>query len=152
MRHLLFICLLFLCVACEENESVDPTIMPEATTVEANTFGCLIDGWVYAGGRWGLPAAEYTLMEDSASITVSAQVGFDSYLRFSIANPQPGETLPYTNVSFDNQNIGEGKVHITRMSDGVFSGTFEGGRITKGRFDLKIRSEGVNPDSGLQLF
>lgn len=152
MRHLLFICLLFLCVACEENESVDPTIMPEATTVGANTFGCLIDGWVYAGGRWGLPTAEYTLMEDRASITVSAQVGFDSYLRFSIANPQPGETLPCTNVSFDNQNIGEGKVYITRMSDGVFSGTFEGGRITKGRFDLKIRSEGVNPDSGLQLF
>lgn len=26
MRHLLFICLLLFCVACEENESVDPTI------------------------------------------------------------------------------------------------------------------------------
>lgn len=152
MRHLLFISLLFLCMACEENESVDPTVMPEATTVGANTFGCLVDGWVYTSGRWGLPAAEYTLMEDSASITVSAQVGFDSYLRFSIANPQPGETLPYTNMSFDNQNIGDGKVHITRMSNGVFSGTFEGERITKGRFDLKIRSEGVDPDSGLQLF
>ena len=42
MRHLLFICLLLFCVACEENESVDPTIMPEATTTGANTFGCLI--------------------------------------------------------------------------------------------------------------
>ena len=40
MRHLLFICLLLFCVACEENESVDPTIMPEATTTGANTFGC----------------------------------------------------------------------------------------------------------------
>ena len=52
MRHLLFICLLLFCVACEENESVDPTIMPEATTTGANTFGCLVDGWVYtaAGG------------------------------------------------------------------------------------------------------
>lgn len=39
MRHLLFICLLLFCVACEENESVDPTIMPEATTTGANTFG-----------------------------------------------------------------------------------------------------------------
>ena len=47
MRHLLFICLLLFCVACEENESVDPTIMPEATTTGANTFGCLVDGWVY---------------------------------------------------------------------------------------------------------
>ncbi|MFQ6928057.1 MAG: hypothetical protein ACLRS8_08460 [Parabacteroides merdae] len=54
MRHLLFICLLLFCVACEENESVDPTIMPEATTTGANTFGCLVDGWVYAlSGRWG---------------------------------------------------------------------------------------------------
>ena len=44
MRHLLFICLLLFCVACEENESVDPTIMPEATTTGANTFGCLVDG------------------------------------------------------------------------------------------------------------
>lgn len=25
------------------------------------------------------------------------------------------------------------------MSDGVFSGTFEGGRITEGRFDLKYK-------------
>ncbi len=31
------------------------------------------------------------------------------------------------------------KVHITRMSDGIFSGTFEGGRMTKGRFDLKYK-------------
>lgn len=32
-----------------------------------------------------------------------------------------------------------GKVHITRMSDGIFSGTFEGDRITEGRFDLKYK-------------
>ena len=54
MRHLLFICLLLFCVACEENESVDPTIMPEATTTGANTFGCLVDGWVYTSGRCGI--------------------------------------------------------------------------------------------------
>lgn len=53
MRHLLFICLLLFCVACEENESVDPTIMPEATTTGANTFGCLVDGWVYTSGGGG---------------------------------------------------------------------------------------------------
>ena len=139
MRHILFLCLMFFCTACEENESVDPTIMPEATTVGANTFGCLVDGWVYVSGRWGLPAAEYTQLEDSTGMTVSAQVGFGSYLRFTIANPKQGETLPYTDVSFDNQNMGDGKVHITRMSDGIFSGTFEGDRITKGRFDLKYK-------------
>lgn len=139
MKHILFICLLFFCIACEENKSVDPTIMPEATTTGANTFGCLVDGWVYVSGRWGLPAAEYIQLEDSTSMTVSAEVGFDSYLRFTIAKPQQGQTLSYMNVSFDNQTIGNGKVHITRMSDGIFSGTFEGDRITKGRFDLKYK-------------
>ena len=64
MRHLLFICLLLFCVACEENESVDPTIMPEATTTGANTFGCLVDGWVYTSGRWGMPSAEYLEREE----------------------------------------------------------------------------------------
>ena len=139
MRHILFLCLMFFCIACEENESVDPTLMPDATTTGANTFGCLVDGWVYVSGRWGLPAAEYTQLEDSTGMQISAQVGFGSYLRFTIANPNQGETLPYTDVSFDNQRVGNGKVHISRMSDGIFSGTFEGDRITKGRFDLKYK-------------
>ena len=139
MKHLIVICLLFCCIACEENKSVDPTLMPEATTTGANTLGCLVDGWVYVSGRWGLPKAELVQLEDSSGMTVSAEVGFDSYLRFSIPNPQQGETLPYTNASFDNQAIGDGTVHITRMSDGTFSGTFEGNRITKGRFDLKYK-------------
>lgn len=99
MRHLLFICLLLFCVACEENESVDPTIMPEATTTGANTFGCLVDGWVYTSGRWGMPAAEYLEREEGSSVTVSAQVGLGSYIRFTIADPKEGETLPYVNLS-----------------------------------------------------
>ena len=81
MRHLLFICLLLFCVACEENESVDPTIMPEATTTGANTFGCLVDGWVYTSGRWGMPSAEYLEREEGSSVTVSAQVGLGSYIK-----------------------------------------------------------------------
>lgn len=52
MKHILFICLLFFCIACEENKSVDPTLMPEATATGANTFGCLVDGWVSVSGRW----------------------------------------------------------------------------------------------------
>ena len=139
MRHILFICLFFFFVACEENESVDPTLMPEATTIGANTFGCLVDGWVYVSGRWGLPVATYVQSGEDTSMKVSAQVDFGSYLSFTITNPKQGETLPCTDVSFDNQTIGDGKVHITHMSDGIFSGTFEGDRITKGRFDLKYK-------------
>ena len=51
----------------------------------------------------------------------------------------PAIPSDWSNVSFDNQKIGDGKVHITRMSDGIFSGTFEGDRITEGRFDLKYK-------------
>ena len=37
-----------LCCACDgEDFSADPTLMPPATQTGANTFGCLIDGWVY---------------------------------------------------------------------------------------------------------
>ena len=35
-----------------ENESIDITVLPSATTTGANTFGCLMDGWVYVGGRY----------------------------------------------------------------------------------------------------
>lgn len=139
MKHFIFICLFFCCIACEENKSVDPTLMPEVTMTGANTFGCVIDGWVFACGRWGLPVAEFIQLEDSSSMNVSAKVGFDSFLSFTIANPRQGETVPYTNVSFDNQRMEGGTVHVTRMSDGIFSGTFEGDRIKKGRFDLRYK-------------
>ena len=113
--------------------------MPEATTTGANTFGCLVDGWVYASGRWGLPVAEYLEGEEGSEMTISVQTGLDSYIRFTIADPKQGETLPYGNASFENQKMEDGKVYISHMSDGVFSGTFEGGRITEGRFDLKYK-------------
>ena len=42
-----------LCCSCNrEDFSADPTIMPPATQTGANTFGCLIDGWVYTGQRY----------------------------------------------------------------------------------------------------
>ena len=122
MKHILFICLLFFCIACEENKSVDPTLMPEATATGTNTFGCLVDGWVSVSGRWGVPVAEFTQLEDSTGMTISAQIGFDSYLRFSIPNPKQGETLPYTNVSFDN---------LRAMGAFLISAEKQNGKITK---------------------
>ena len=71
----------------------------------------------------GMPSAEYLEREEGSSVTVSAQVGLGSYIRFTIADPKEGETLPYVNLSFENQNMEDGKVYISRMSDGVFSGT-----------------------------
>ena len=98
-----------------------------------------------AGGKPGRSAARKFRLKfrcataTAIRCTVSAQVGLGSYIRFTIADPKEGETLPYVNLSFENQNMEDGKVYISRMSDGVFSGTFEGGRITEGRFDLKYK-------------
>lgn len=42
--------------SCTEDESIDITVLPSVTTTGANTFGCLMDGWIYVGGRylnWG---------------------------------------------------------------------------------------------------
>lgn len=153
MKHILFICLLFLCIACKEDRSVDPTIMPEPTTVGKNTFGCLIDDWVYTGGRWGIPTADFVQEEDSSFLVITAEVGFSSYIRLTLINPKQGETVTYRNASFDNLPLENGKAHISRMGKGIVSGTFESSRMTKGiasgtvdgpqmtkgRFDLKYK-------------
>lgn len=79
MKKLLFLFLLICCCACEEDRSVDPTLMPEATTTGENTLGCLIDGWVYTSGRYGIPSARFyddeeiimlQLMRKSVSLVV----------------------------------------------------------------------------------
>nr|WP_320058610.1 hypothetical protein [uncultured Bacteroides sp.] len=140
MKYLVLICALFLCMACEEDRSVDPTIMPQATTTGENTFGCLMDGWVYVSGRWGTPVTTYSKQEgDTYNMTISAEVDLKSYITFTILNPKQGQIVDYTDASFDTQSLEDGKVRITRMSNGIISGTFEGTRMTKGRFDLKYR-------------
>ena len=140
MKYLLFICALFLCIACEEDKSVDPTIMPQDTTTGENTFGCLNDGWVYVSGRWGTPTTNYYKQDNNTyKMEISAEVDLKSYIKFTILNPEQGKTVDYTEAYFDTQSLEDGKVHITRMSNGIISGTFEGTRITKGRFDLKYR-------------
>lgn len=139
MRHLLFICLLLFCVACEENDRSIRRSCPKLLRPgRIHLVAWLTAGCIQAAGG-GCLSAEYLEREEGSSVTVSAQVGLGSYIRFTIADPKEGETLPYVNLSFENQNMEDGKVYISRMSDGVFSGTFEGGRITEGRFDLKYK-------------
>ena len=33
--------------SCTEDESIDITVLPSVTSTGANTFGCLMDGWIY---------------------------------------------------------------------------------------------------------
>lgn len=37
--------------SCMEDDTVDITVLPSATTTGADTFGCLVDGWIYEIGR-----------------------------------------------------------------------------------------------------
>lgn len=139
MKYRLLIWILLLCQACKEDKSVDPTLMPQVTTTGENTFGCLIDGWLYASGRWGIPVTTLVKQEENAYLTIDAEIELRSYIHFSIVNPRQGETTTYTDARFDSQAFEDGKVTIIRMSNGIISGTFEGTRMRKGRFDLKYK-------------
>lgn len=150
-----------LCSSCgEEDFSVDPTLMPPATQTGANTFGCLIDGWVYTAQRYAsdCKAVYYPAFnEDEKSIVrISVRIDTNLFLSFNIIDPQEntiticsasaeasGQTI-YADAVLSNGNrheeLGDGIVHITRfdLDSKIISGTFEGGRMKEGRFDLNF--------------
>lgn len=90
MKKLLFLFLLVLCCACEEDKSVDPTLMPEATTTGQNTLGCLIDGWVHTSGRFGKPDVSTYDEDGNHYVTIGADAGVFSSLHFTLVNPRQG--------------------------------------------------------------
>lgn len=138
----LIVCTLW--CSCSEDMSVDPTIMPPPTTEGLNTFGCLINGWIYAGGRFSKPHAQYVPAseEQEEYIQLNAEIADDEYISFHINKPADGRTVTYTNTTYSNNgsssDMENGTVHITRFDtkQHIISGTFEGGDIKEGRFDL----------------
>lgn len=145
MKKLLFLFLLVLCCACEkEDKSVDPTLMPEATTTGENTLGCLVDGWIYVGGRFGTPTVRVYDDEDNHYIAIEAQVDLFKELHFTLVNPLQGAKCTYINAGFDGGALEDGEAYITRMNGSIISGTFSGGSVKDGRFDLRYQdtSEG----------
>lgn len=82
-----------LCCACDgEDFSADPTLMPPATQTGANTFGCLIDGWVYTGQRYGPDhkASYYPAYNEDEKATVHVYVWVDdnTSISFNIIDPK----------------------------------------------------------------
>lgn len=140
MKKLLLLFMVFLCCSCEEDKSVDPTLMPEATMEGKNTFGCLIDGWVYTGERFGKPEAIVSISENTNYIIIRATVNFFTTLEFTLINPVANAECAYTNASFDEKKLEDGKAYITRKDGSIISGTFSGGTMTKGRFDIRYTS------------
>lgn len=131
-----------------EDQTVDTTVMPEATTVGADTFGCLVDGWLYVGGRhttvdWreGVendPSIDFQYSEKQDKMGVSVKVKSDVWISFTIRSPKSGQKSDYINARFDGEEMEDGKALITRFDTKkkIISGTFEGGSISKGRFDV----------------
>lgn len=143
MKKLLFLFLLVLCCACEEDKSVDPTLMPEATTEGQNTLGCLIDGWLYVSGRYGKPEAYVRDDEEDGNhyVTVVAKVGVFNVLEFTLVNPRQGASCPYIKAALDSDKLKDGEAYITRMNGSIISGTFSGEDIKEGRFDLRYSND-----------
>lgn len=143
------------CLSCadEEDETVDITVMPAATTIGANTFGCLVDGWLYVGGRYSYtgdgwwinydksPSIAFVYNKTSGKIEAAVQVKRDVFIRFTIASPREGEKTAFTNTRFNGEKLKDGKVTITRFDQEkqIISGIFEGGRIEQGRFDVRYQ-------------
>lgn len=144
MKKLLFLSILLIFCACDEDKSVDPTIMPPATTTGENTIGCLIDGWIYASGRFGRPEASAYKENENQYVRIESEVGQFIVLSFTLVNPVEGATCTYTKATFDSEVIENGEAHITRLDGKIISGTFAGGDITEGRFDVKYK-ENENP-------
>lgn len=53
-------------------------------------------------------------------------------------NPRQGTTCTYTDAVLDEGDLGDGEAYITRMDGTIISGTFSGGSIKEGRFDINI--------------
>lgn len=135
---LFFLSFLF---SCTEDETVDVTVMPEETTTGAETFGCLVDGWLYVGGRYSTfnnPSINFDYISNDETMHVKVWVKPDLAISFCIENPVENQEIPYTSFSWGNEKLPDGKVFITRYDSNsqIISGRFEGGRVTFGRFDV----------------
>ncbi len=145
MKKILFLLLIFVCSSCTEDTSVDPTLMPEATSEGQNTFGCLIDGWVYTSGRFGLPQATAHTDESGYKVVITAPVDLFQTITLTLVNP----TMRSECICSGPESMGEGTAFITRNDGKVISGTFQGGDVTEGRFDVRFTEDDEEGGTGI---
>ena len=142
----LLVCTLLLS-GCVEDETIDITVLPEATTEGAQTFGCLIDGWVYVGGRYMFwpfrQSIRFDYYPERTAMSVNVYVKADKALAFKIDKPKAGESCTLYNVVWGEEEMPDGTAVITRFDPEaeIISGTFQAGTITEGRFDVHFATE-----------
>jgi len=151
---------------CKTDRRIDPSVMPPITETGEHTFGCLIDGWVYIGGRYYDEGSPY-IYDDNHSIVFNYYVSSNyvdvrvktndmpnQYLKFRINNVVKDAPVPqfctFSDARFtdsrgnDGSDViidASGNVKITYLNDSakIISGTFSGTRVTEGRFDVRYR-------------
>jgi len=152
-KYILFI-LLIPFMGCTEDPSIDTTVMPEETTIGANTFGCLIDGWLYVGGRysdyyvWGSEIRKqesilFKYDEETNLVIANIKVTPNNYISFVIEDLKEGSLVPMTNIHFAYEPLDDCEVFITRFDkdEKIISGRFTGERIEHGRFDVRYKDK-----------
>lgn len=142
--------------SCIDDETVDVTVMPPATTTGENTFGCLVDGWLYVGGRYrnwdqsGLwTSKSFFYDEKEKQLSASVAVNPDFNIRFTILSPKEGEESVITDIKFAEEELENGTAFISRFDTNmkIISGTFGNGNpLTNGRFDVHYTTTST-PDS-----
>ncbi len=152
------------CYGCREydytDEGIDPTVMPPVTAEGKNTFGCLVDGWLYVGGRCGEEFDRYGysvtswvkridfIYSQGDSMYVEVLVNKGS-ITFCIPQPRGNKKCELLNFSCVEDSCGNGAVMISRFdkSKKIISGTFTSanGRVTNGRFDVRYTPRSQYP-------
>lgn len=150
-RIFIIICSSIFLLSCNgEDESVDITVMPPVTTKGAGTFGCLVDGWLYVGGRYWEPpfycvypgTASMKFIYDQEREEIDAYAFIDEKreeIRFKILNPKEKGKSPLVDVVFKGDSLKNGAVQISRfdLKEKIVSGEFSNmHRLTNGRFDV----------------
>lgn len=140
--------------SCTEDNTVDITVLPSATTTGADTFGCLVDGWIYVGGRylgWGHSNIwthdSFFYNEEEDKLYVSVSVKPEISIRFTMLSPKEGEESPVTDIQFEGEKLEDGTAFVSRFDTQtrVISATFGNGKsLTNGRFDIHYAISGSN--------
>lgn len=154
-KYILILCTIIGFCSCLEDDTVDTTALPLATTTGANTFGCLVDGWVYVGGRylgwghsdvWTHDSFHYDKEEDKLFVSVSVKPDFS--IRFTISAPKEGGECTITDVKFGEEELKDGTATISHFDPKmkIISATFGNGkRLTNGRFDIHYTASETEP-------
>ena len=94
------------------------------------------------------PICQFFNDEENHYVTIDAEIGVFNSLHLVLVNPRQELTALIRMLLSAEKNQKMAK-HITRMDGTIISGTFSGGSIKEGRFDIKYREK---PEGGEAVY